>query len=244
MPRTMHGGGRTSRPRAQRSGFTFVELLVATLLMTGVGAVLIDSVRIQLRHRADAEVTAETYQGLVAALDSLTRDVRLAGACLPTQPLFLPLSGTHDGMTDSITVRTGAAGATSGCAVAALMGPLGAGETELAVDDVSGFQVGGLAYVAGAVRGEIFRVTAVSAPSGAGVIRTDTALAQSYPVGGGVYALEERTYAVDTSSYEQPALTLGQSSGGATARARHRVAADPLSAQRKLPDLHRGRSAV
>jgi Tfp pilus assembly protein PilW len=219
MPRTMHGGGRTSRPRAQRSGLTFVELLVATLLMTGVGAVLIDSFRIQMRHRADAEVTAETYQGLVAALDSLTRDVRLAGACLPTQPLFLPLSGTHDGMTDSITVRTGAAGATSGCAVAALMGPLGAGETELAVDDVSGFQVDGLAYVAGAVRGEIFRVTAVSAPSGAGVIRTDTALAQSYPVGGGVYALEERTYAVDTSSYEQPVLT----------RSVNRQAAQPLA---------------
>ena len=99
------------------------------------------------------------------------------------------------------------------------MSPLGAGETELAVDDVSGFQVGGLGYVAGAVRGEIFRVTAVSASSGAGVIGTDTALAQSYPVGGGVYALEERTYAVDTSSYEQPVLT----------RSVNRQAAQPLA---------------
>jgi type II secretory pathway pseudopilin PulG len=71
MPRTTQSESRTSRPSApQRSGFTFVELLVATLLMTGVGAVLVNSFRIQMRHRADAEVTAETYQGLVATLDS------------------------------------------------------------------------------------------------------------------------------------------------------------------------------
>jgi type II secretory pathway component PulJ len=106
-----------------RSGFTFLELLVATLLMTAVGAVFVNSFRIEMRHRADAEVTAETYQGLVAALDSLTRDVRLAGACLPTQPLFVPLSGAHDGRTDAITVRTGAIGPTPACAVASLMGP-------------------------------------------------------------------------------------------------------------------------
>jgi len=63
------------------------------------------------------------------------------------------------------------------------------------------------AYVAGAVRGEIVRVTAVSGSSGQGTIRTDTALVQSYPSGSGVYALEERTYAVDTKTYEQPVLT-------------------------------------
>src|SRR5262245_54979982 len=175
--------------------------------MTGVGAVLVNSFRIEMRHRADAEVTAETYQGLIAALDSLTRDVRLAGACLPTQPLFVPLSGAHDGMTDSITVRTGAIGANAACVVATLMGPLEVGETELTVDDVSGFQVGGLGYVAGAVRGEIFRVTAVSGSSGPGTVSTDSALAQSYPSGSGVYGLEERTYAVDMATYDQPVLT-------------------------------------
>jgi Tfp pilus assembly protein PilW len=194
-----------ARP-APRSGFTLVELLVATLLMTAVGAVLVDSVRIEMRHRADAEIIAETYQGLVAALDSVTRDVRLAGACLPTRPLFVPLTGAHEERTDSITVRTGAIGPSAACAVASLMAPFKAGETELVVDDVGGFQVGGLAYVAGAVRGEMFGVTAVSGSSGPGIIGTDTALAQSYPSGGGVYALEERTYAVDTTTYEQPVL--------------------------------------
>ena len=57
------------------------------------------------------------------------------------------------------------------------------------------------------MRGEIVRVTAVSGSSGQGTIRTDTALVQSYPSGSGVYALEERTYAVDTKTYEQPVLT-------------------------------------
>jgi len=220
MARADHDEDRPFRGiPAPRRGFTFVELLVATLLMTVVGAVLVNSFRIEMRHRADAEVTAETYQGLVAALDSLMRDVRLAGACLPTRPLFVPLSGAHDGRTDSITVRTGAIGPTSACAVATLMAPLEAGETALALDDVSGFQVGGLGYVAGAVRGEIFRVTAVSGPSGPGTIRTDTALAQRYPSGGGVYALEEHTYAVDTATYEQPVLT----------RSVNRQAAQPLA---------------
>jgi hypothetical protein len=87
------------------------------------------------------------------------------------------------------------------------MGPLEVGEAELAVDDVSGFPVGGLGYVAGAVRGEIFRVTAVSGFSGPGTISTDSALAQSHPSGSEVYALEERTYAVDKRTYDQPVLT-------------------------------------
>jgi hypothetical protein len=245
VARANHEDRSSRRLPPPRSGFTFVELLVATLLMTGVGAVLVNSFRIQMRHRADAEVTAETYQGLVAALDALTRDVRLAGACLPTQPLFVPLAGAHDGKTDTITVRTGAIGPTTACAVTTLMGPLEAGETELAVDDVSGFQVGGLGYVAGAVRGEIFRVTAVSGSSGPGTISTDTALAQSYSSGGGVYALEERTYARRYHDLRATrAHALRQSSDRTTVRARHRVVEDPLSARSELPDLHRGRSAV
>jgi type II secretory pathway pseudopilin PulG len=81
MPFAKHDDRLSRRRPWPQSGFTFVELLVATLLMTGVGAVLVNSFRIEMRNRADAEVTAETYQGLIAALDSLTRDVRLAGAC-------------------------------------------------------------------------------------------------------------------------------------------------------------------
>ena len=199
----------------ERNGFSFIELLVAMLLLTVVGAVLVNSFSIQMRFRGDTEIKAETHQGLVAALDSLVRDVRLAGACLPTQPSFVPMSGVNNGTTDSITVRTGAISSTTTCIVATLTSAAAAGATQLPVDDVSGFRVDGWGYVVGAVPGELFHVTAVSATSGAGNVTTDTTLAQSYPLGGGVYALEERVYAIDTTTYGQPVLTRSINRGAA-----------------------------
>ncbi|MET0151007.1 MAG: hypothetical protein ABW298_00140, partial [Candidatus Binatia bacterium] len=188
-------------------------------LLTVVGAVLVNSFSIQMRFRGDTEIKAETHQGLVAALDSLVRDVRLAGACLPTQPSFVPLAGVNNGTTDAITVRTGAISSATTCIVATLTSALTAGATELPVDDVSGFKVDGWGYVVGAVPGELFHVTAVSGTSGAGNVTTDTTLAQSYPVGGGVYALEERVYAIDATTYGQPVLT----------RSINRQAAQPIA---------------
>lgn len=188
-------------------GFTLLELLVAMLLMSVLGAVIVNSFTLQTRFRRDIEVKAETHQGLVAALDSLIRDVRLAGACLPTQPLFVPLDGADNAAADTITVRTGAIRDDTTCIQASLTAPLAAGATQLAVDDVGGFRVDGWGYVAGAVPGEFFRVTGVSASSGAGTVTTDTNLAQNYPTGGGVFAFEERTYAIDGTTYGQPVLT-------------------------------------
>ena len=203
----------------RESGFTFVELLVAMLLMTGVGAVLVNSFSIQMRFRGDTEINAETHQGLVAALDSLVRDVRLAGACLPTQPSFVPLAGTNNGTTDSITVRTGAISANTTCIVASLTASTVAGATQLPVDDVTGFKVDGWGYIVGSVPGELFHVSAVSGTSGPGTVTTDTSLAQGYPTGGGMYALEERAYAIDTTTYGQPVLT----------RSLNRQAAQPIA---------------
>jgi type II secretory pathway pseudopilin PulG len=216
--RHRHRWSPPQRPQ-KKSGFTFVELLVAMLMMTGVGAVLVNSFSIQMRFRGDTEITAETHQGLVAALDSLVRDVRLAGACLPTQPLFVPIAGTNSGTTDSITVRTGAISTNTTCIVASLTASTAAGATQLPLDDVTGFKVDGWGYIVGSVPGELFHVTAVSGTSGPGTVTTDTSLAQTYPTGGGVYALEERAYAIDTTTYGQPVLT----------RSLNRQAAQPIA---------------
>lgn len=202
------GAWQIGRRRSRReAGFTLVELLIAMLMMTVVGAVIVNTFTIQMRFRADTETKAETHQGLVAALDAVVRDVRLAGACLPTQPLFVPITGVDAGTSDSITVRTGAISSATTCIAATLTNPLAAGAGQLSVDEVSGFKIDGLGYVVGALPGEFFHVTAVSATSGPGTVTTDTALAQSYPAGGGVYALEERSYAIDTATYGQPVLT-------------------------------------
>lgn len=193
----------------REQGFSLVELLVAMVIFVGVGQIMIHSLSVQTRFRRDIEVRAETHQGLKAALAELTRDIRLAGACLPTQPLFVPMAGVSSGTTDTVTVRTGVVRANTSCPATTLTpNALNAGGTSLTVNDVSGFQVNGMGYVSsGALAGEIFHVTAVSGTSGAGTVTTDTAIAQNHIVGSAVYALEQRTYAIDPTTYGQPALT-------------------------------------
>ena len=176
--------------------------------------------------RNDSEVRAETHQGLGAAFDSITRDVRLAGACLPTAPFFVPISGVNSGTTDSITVRTGVVSATSVCVQATLTAAVAAGSHTLSVDNVAGFKVDGWAYIVGTVPGEFLHVTDVSGTSGAGTVSTDTNLTQNYPATGGVYAFEERTYAIDTTNFGLPTLTLDIDRRAATAG----TAATPVAA--------------
>lgn len=200
-------GPNSERCGDRASGFTLVELVIALVISSTVGLAIVQVFRSQLRFGADTDTEAETHQGLAMALDSLSRDVRLAGACLPVQPLFVPIAGTDSGTTDSITVRTGIVSATTTCVQGRITAVVNPGAQTLAVDNVAGFTVNGLAYVVGAVPGEFIRVTAVSAASGPGSITTDSTLAQTYPIGAGAFGLEERAYAIDTTTYAAPTLT-------------------------------------
>lgn len=189
-----------------RSGFTLVELLISLVIFLIVGQMMVQSFGLQAKFRRDVEVRSEMDQGLKAALDEITRDVRIAGACLPKQPLFVPIAGANNGTTDTLTVRTGLVTANTTCPSTRLSSALNGGGTVLSVDDVSGFTVDGMGYLAqGSLAGEFFHVTAVSGTSGAGTITTDSTISQNHIAGSGVWALEQRTYSVGTTN-GQPAL--------------------------------------
>lgn len=189
-------------------GFSLLELLVTLAIFGMLGLAIVHFFSSQLKFRDDTDARAETHQGLSAAFDSITRDIRLAGACLPTTPFFVPISGVNSGTQDRITLRTGVISATTVCVQATLTAATTIGATTLNVDDTAGFKVGGWAYVVGTTPGEFFQVSALSGSSGPGTITSATALTQAYPATGGVYGFEERTYAIDTTNYGVPTLTL------------------------------------
>lgn len=192
---------------AAERGFSLVELLVALAIFFVVGQLIVQSFSVQTRFRRDIEVRAEMNQGLKGALDELTRDIRVAGACLPKQPLFVPMDGLDSGSTDTVTVRTGVVTTATTCVLpTTLSSALNAGGTQLSIADLTGFTVDGMGYVSrGAAAGEFFHVTAVSGSSGAGTITTDSSITQSHIVGSGVWALERRTYSIGSAG-GQPAL--------------------------------------
>ncbi len=193
-------------------GFSLLELLVSLVIFGLLGLSIVHFFGSQLKFRDDTDVRAETHQGLSAAFDSLTRDIRLAGACLPTAPFFLPMAGinrvTSGNNDDSITLRTGVIGATTICVQTAINATANAGASTINVDDLAGLKVGGWAYIVSTVPGEIFQVSALSGSSGPGTITTAAPLAQTYLAPAGVYGFEERTYAIDRTNFGVPTLTL------------------------------------
>ena len=189
-------------------GFTIMELLAALGVFGVLGLAVVTFFSSQMKFRSDTEARAETHQGLSAAFDSLSRDIRLAGACLPTTPFFVPISGVDNGTRDSITLRTGVIGATTVCVQATLTSAAAAGATSLSLDSMAGFKVDGWAYIVGTVPGEFFKVSAVNGSSGPGTVTAAAPLAQTYPATAGVYAFEERRYAIDTTNFGLPTLTL------------------------------------
>ncbi len=211
-------------------GFTLIELLVALVIFGVLGLAMVHFFESQMKLRNDTEVRAETHQGLTGAFDSLTRDIRLAGACLPTTPFFVPMAGVNSTVAgvprDSITLRTGVISATTICVQATLTAAVAAGATSVSVDNLAGFKVGGLAYIVGTSPGELFRVSALSGTSGPGTVTAAGGLTQGYLVPAGVYGFEERTYAVDTTNFGAPMLTLDIDRQAATAG----VPATPIAA--------------
>jgi type II secretory pathway pseudopilin PulG len=204
----------TRRSNAER-GFSFIELLIATSVMLAALATAGAFFATSRRSVQDQILRIETLQGLRAAMDSMVRDLRLGGACLPVTGDFITLDSTHTTATEIFT-RTGLVRPNETCVRTIITQDINAGDTTLPVESASGFSAGMRAYIrnSNGASGEVFTLTGVD--TGVNTLQKATTLScggscnsPAYPSGSGVYAVDERYYAVDNSNPSLPVLTLG-----------------------------------
>ena len=201
---------RTSRTEL---GFSLIEALVAitlvSLVLAAAGGMLATS-----RNFVQQQILRiETTQALRATLDTLARDLRLGGACLPTTGSFLALSGTDAGTMDTVVTRHGIVQSDLSCVRTALTADLKASDTQLQVDTTAGFAPGMRIYISNG-SGEFFTITDVDGTSKK--LRKSTTLSTDYPSGSGIYAIDERGYAIDSSNAGLPVLTVASNGGSPT----------------------------
>jgi len=165
----------------------------------GLGAIVLTTMTTffqQHARRMRVHTTrVEVQQALRASLDAITRDIRLAGACLPQSGQFIALAGT-DGATDSITVRSGVVRNDLSCLSTAVTQNVTNGGSVVQVGSVTGFapqQIVHLRDPNGS--GELRTINSVNA--GGNSITLTASVGQAYPVGSGVYAIDQRTYSVN-----------------------------------------------
>lgn len=199
----------TSPTSTIERGFSLVELLL-TILVASVGlAAAVTYSAYESTQTRQSSLRVEAQQALRASLDAMARDIKLAGACLPTGGPFVALDGAN-GPPDAITIVSGVVQGTASCTYGGATAPISPGSTVLSIDNVTGFAPGQLVYITGAGSGEIVNgVTAVTtgiAP--AGTITLSTGVVGTYPVSAGIYAVDERVYWVDQTNPALPKLTL------------------------------------
>lgn len=212
------------RSSSIEGGFTLIELLAAICiaLLAFAGA---STLMAATQHFSQTQtLRIETVQALRATIDTVTRDIRLAGACMPTGGDFSPFDGTNTGTTDKVTMRTGLVRPSLTCITYNLGANAAQNATSLTLSSstgsISGFQVGMGAYIYNpqSGTGQDFIITSISGLT----LGSDTAMNQAYSSTPGllslasVYAAERRTYAIDsTSNPKVPVLTVAVNGGTA-----------------------------
>jgi len=201
----------TSRGPERARGFSLLELLMAVGLAGIALTSIVQFFALQTRKMKGHTYRVEAQQAARTSLDAISRDVRLAGACLPITGAYVPLAGTNGPGPDSITVRTGIVRANLSCIVAGLTAPMAQGSSTATVDSANGFTATMLVYLRHpSGSGQFMFVTG----TGATTISLDQAASVLYPIGSGIYAIDERTYAVDTTSVPGvPELTIAINRG-------------------------------
>jgi type II secretory pathway pseudopilin PulG len=185
--------------------------MLELLVTTGIAGVALGGAvkyfATQLHQQRQHAFRIEAQQAARSSLDAITRDLRLAGACLPSDGQFIALAGANIPGGDSITIRTGLVRTNMSCIVTSLAVDALAGATTLTVgpNGGNGFTAGMLGYVRHPNgSGEIAPVTAATANS----VTFSVGMGQAYPSGSGVYAIDERTYGLDKTDPSIPKLTL------------------------------------
>lgn len=178
-------------------GFTLIEVLVALLLMAVIGQGLVAFFTTSSRLRTIADIRLETHQAVATTMDTLARDVRLAGICFPSNGQFVSLAGVDNGTQDQVTIRLGDT-ANQSCVQTALAPGADAaiGGSTLTLASAQGFAVGSVGYVTNGSAGDFFKVTSVSGT----LVATDATWSRAYPAASsGVYAMQEHIYRVNTT---------------------------------------------
>lgn len=202
-----------STSRSDR-GFSMVELLVALGVVGITLASAVPFFALQARKMKGQSYRLEAQQGMRAALDAIARDIRLAGACLPTSGKFIALDGVDAAPGDQITIRAGIVQSGTSCVKAGLAAAANAGDTSVQVADATPFagtKVVFLSHPNGS--GELENVTGTSATR----VSLGAGLSQAYPGPAApgnpsnpanVIAIDERIYRLDKSDPNNPLLTL------------------------------------
>ena len=206
-----------ARPARRRhhAGFTLAEVLVALALGTIVVMAIGAGVVFVTKNWKDQQARLATQQNLREAVETLSREVRLASACLlPTDVTppnnFQPLDGTHSGTTDTIIVRSNSScvGQSNGTLTAACQASSACGTGPISLGSVTGFTVGMNAYIyqpGASPSGEYFSVATVN--SGTNQLTPVAALTGTYTTAAGVYGIDQRTFTVTTVN-GIPSLTI------------------------------------
>jgi prepilin-type N-terminal cleavage/methylation domain-containing protein len=177
-------------------GFSLFELLMTAALGSIAAVAIAQFFAIQAHRQRGTGFRVELQQALRASVDTMTRDLRLAGACLPSDGDYVPLDGTDGPGADSVTIRAGIVRADLSCIVTATSALANAGATTLPVGSNAGFAPGMRVYVRHP--GGMGQFTFVASTPANSVVLVDPAIVD-YPVGSGLFAVDERIYSIDTS---------------------------------------------
>jgi Tfp pilus assembly protein PilW len=173
-----------------------VEVLMGAMLASISLVAVAQFFSMQAHQELGHSYRVEMQQALRTSLDSMTRDLRLAGACLPGNGDFVALDGTDGPGADSVTVRSGVVRSDLSCIVTALTALTNTNGTTLTVTSASGFTPNMLVYLRHP--GGAGQFTFVASGAGTTVTIADPATID-YPVGSGLFAVDERTYAIDAT---------------------------------------------
>jgi prepilin-type N-terminal cleavage/methylation domain-containing protein len=201
-------------------GFSAVEMM-ASLTIMGLALSVAGGFFVANRNALTDEMTRqETLQGLRATLDTLERDLRLGGACLPTTGNdFPPLAGSNAGTLDGVTTRTALVRSDLTCIQSTVQAAspatgIALSATTIPLQSVSGFAVGQRAYIRGSTNsGEYFNITAVNSTTNKLTIASG--LSSAYLNGSGVWAVDERAYSIDSTTYAPTTVLTITANGGA-----------------------------
>jgi len=197
----------TLTSRRDQRGFSLIELLVATLVAGVALTATTTFFAKQMVGMREMTYRVEAQQALRASLDTIGRDIRLAGACLSNAGQFIPLAGVN-AATDQITITTGLVHPDMSCIITTSTVAANAGQTAIQVADVTGFSTSTLAYIKAANGGsDTSRIASIAGNT----ITLTNALSQNYLVGTEVDAIDERRYSIDTSlTYPRLMLTVNR----------------------------------